>query len=195
VRAVPGYNAAIMSGWLAVLLTAAVAAATPLTLETELDNGTLTVSFQLHQALPESLEAALPSGASVQVNYQVRVRSKRKLWWDKKVWKGDAIASTIFDPVTGRYRNKLTLDGVIVSSHEVESADEARDWLANPGPVRFALSENVQNSSLKVRVRAVFSSSTQWLFFPDIEGTKWLEIPISPARDGAADDTQGPPSG
>ena len=182
-----------MSGWLALLLAAAMSASAPLTLETELDNGTLTVTFQLHEALPASLEAALPSGASVRVNYQVRVRSKRKLWWDKKVWKGDAVASTIFDPVTGRYRNKLTLDGVIVSSYEVESVDEARSWLANPDPVRFAMPENLQGSPLKVRVRAVFSSSTKWLFFPDVEGTKWFEAPITPARGGATDNAQGPP--
>jgi len=177
-----------MSNWFAILLAAAVSASAPLTLETELDKGTLTVEFQLQESLPEFLEAALPSGAAVEVNYQVRVRSKRKAWWDKKVWKGDATASSIFDPVTGRYNCGLVLDGVIVSSREVESSDEALAWLANPGVVRFAMPDGLRESSLAIRVRAVFSSSTKWLFFPDTEGTEWVEMPIAADPAGGAED-------
>ncbi len=177
-----------MSNWLAILLAAAVSASAPLTLETELDKGTLTVEFQLQESLPAFLEEALPSGAAVEVNYQVRVRSKRKAWWDKKVWKGDATASAVFDPVTGRYNCGLVLDGVIVASREVESSDEALAWLAHPGIVRFAMPEGLRESSLFIRVRAVFSSSTKWLFFPDTEGTEWVEVPIASVQVGGAED-------
>ena len=184
-----------MSSWLAILLAAAVSASAPLTLETELAKGTLTVEFQLHEPLPEFLEGALPTGAAVDVNYQVRVRSKRKVWWDKKVWKGDATATAVFDPVTGRYNCVLVLDGVIVSSREVETRDEALAWLANPGVVRFAMPENLRESSLAIRVRAVFSSSTKWLFFPDTEGTVWVEVPITSDQvegaEDAPDSTEG----
>ncbi len=51
VTAVPGYNVASMSNWFAILLAAAVSASAPLTLETELDKGTLTVEFQLQESL------------------------------------------------------------------------------------------------------------------------------------------------
>jgi hypothetical protein len=37
----------------------------------------------------------------------------------------------------------------------------------------------LQSRPLWVRVRAVFSSSTKWLFFPDTEGTEWVEAPIA----------------
>jgi len=168
-----------MSGLLPVLLAAVVAAAAPLTLETELDRDALTLQLQLNQALPETLETALPTGAAVEVRYQIRVRSTRKVWRDKRVWRGEAVASSIFDPVTGRYRCELVLDGVITSIREVESIDDAREWLTTPAKVRLAMPEDLRPSTLRVRVRAVFSSSTKWLFFPDVEGTEWIEAPIA----------------
>jgi hypothetical protein len=164
---------------LAILVAAAAAGATPLVVHTELANDTLTVEFRLTEPLPADLEGALPSGATVEVRYQVRVRSTRKLWWDKKMWKGEAVASAAFDPVIGRFDCELVLDGVIVTSHEVETIDAARSWLAEPGRVRFALPEDFESRSLEVRVRAVFSSSTKWLVFPDTEGTDWVDAPIA----------------
>ncbi|HOC42969.1 MAG TPA: DUF4390 domain-containing protein [Thermoanaerobaculales bacterium] len=177
---------------LAMLLAAAAAAAAPLVVQTELSSDTLTVAFRLDEPLPASLEDALPSGATVEVRYQVRVRSARKLWWDKKMWKGEAVATAVFDPIIGRYECELVLDGVIVTSHEVETTDAARSWLSDPGPVRFALPEGLEPRSMEVRVRAVFSSSTKWLFFPDTEGTDWVGAPIAvPASEVAQDGPGG----
>jgi hypothetical protein len=70
------------------------------------------------------------------------------------------------------------VDGVIVSSQEFETVDAARSWLADPGRVRFAMPEVPRSRPMWVRVRAVFSSSTKWLFFPETEGTDWVEAPI-----------------
>lgn len=169
-----------MSGLLVVLLAATVSAAPPLELDTSIERDTLRVEFRLVDPLPDDLESALPTGAQVGVRYLVRVRSTRKLWWDKKLWKGEAVAGVVFDPVIGRYRCELVLDGVIVSSREVNSQDEARRWLVRPGEVRFAIGDGPRKGTLKVRVRAVFSSTTKWLLFPDTEGTRWVEVPINP---------------
>jgi hypothetical protein len=172
----------------AVLLAVAVSTSAPIVLETELERDTLTVEFRLTAPLPEALESALPSGATVAVRYQVRVRSIRKAWWDKKMWTGEAVATAVFDPVIGRFRCDLVLDGVIVTSHEVETLDAARSWLLDPGRVRFAMPEQMGSRPLRVRVRAVFASSTKWLFFPDIEGTAWVEQPIAPPEEEAEPD-------
>lgn len=177
-----------MPAVLAILLALAVSGSTPIVLNTELERGTLTVQFSLTEPLPETLEAALPSGATVAVRYQVRVRSIRKVWWDKKMWTGEAVAAAIYDPIIGRYRCELVLDGVIVTSHEVETIDEARSWLVDPGRVRFAMPDDMGSRPLRVRVRAVFASSTKWLFFPDIEGTAWVEQPIAVPRQQAEPD-------
>jgi hypothetical protein len=107
------------------------------------------------------------------------------------MWTGEAVATAVFDPVIGRFRCELVLDGVIVASHEVESLEAAREWLVNPGPVRFAMPENIGSRPLRVRMRAVFASSTQWLFFPDIEGTEWVEQPIAAQRESVEQDAGG----
>ena len=180
-----------MSVVLALLLAASTIGGPPILLDSELERDSLTVNFQLTEPLPESLEAALPSGATVAVRYQLRVRASRKMWWDKKMWTGEAVATAVFDPVIGRFRCELVLDGVIVASHEVESLEAAREWLVNPGPVRFAMPENIGSRPLRVRMRAVFASSTQWLFFPDIEGTEWVEQPIAAQRESVEQDAGG----
>lgn len=180
-----------MSGVLALLLVAATAGSAPIVLDTQLERSTLTVQFRLTEPLPEALEAALPSGATVAVRYQVRVKAVRKGWWDKKMWTGEAIAMAVFDPVIGRYRCELVLDGVIVASHEVETVEAARAWLRDPGRVRFALPEAMGSRPLRVRVRAIFASSTQWLFFPDIDGTDWVEQPIAAQREPAEQSAGG----
>jgi hypothetical protein len=168
----------MMPALLVVVVAASAATAAPIAVSTALEQGTLTVEFRLTTALPAAIEAALPSGAAVEVRYQVRLRSTRKMWWDKKVWTGEAVATAVFDPVIGRYECELVVDGVIVGSHEVESVDAARAWLADPGRVRFAMPADLQPRPLWVRVRAVFASSTKWLIFPDVEGTEWVEAPI-----------------
>ncbi len=181
-----------MSGLLAILLATVVSASPPLELDTTLERDTLRVTFRLVEPLPESLEAALPTGAGVSVRYLIRVRSNRKLWWDKKVWKGEAVAEAVFDPVIGRFRCDLVLDGVIVNSREVETLEAARRWLVAPDEIRFAMPESPLKGNLKVRVRAVFSSSTKWLFFPDTEGTRWVERPIASSPVVAGQSPQPP---
>jgi len=168
-----------MSGVTVVCLAAMLAAQGPLALEVEHDGDVLKVSFQLLEPLPESIETALSSGAVVRVRYPLRVRNPRPLWWDGKVWKGEVVATASFDPITGRYRCEVVLDGVIVSSRELDSADAARDFLKSPGPVLLSLPPT-KKAKLWVKVRAVFSSSTKWLLFPSVEGTKWVDVPITP---------------
>ena len=169
----------MMPALLAVVLAASAATAAPIVVDTALEGDTLTVDFSLTEPLPATMEAALPTGAVVEVRYQVRLRATRKMWWDKKMWTGEAVANAVFDPVIGRFECALVVDGVIVGSHEVETVDAARSWLTDPALVRFALPPDLQPRPLWVRVRAVFSSSTKWLFFPDVEGTEWVEAPIA----------------
>lgn len=173
-----------MSFVASICLVVATATA-PLAVEAARERDMLRISFRLLAPLPAAIENALPSGAVVRVRYPIRLRSDRKLWWDRKVWKGEVISLVVFDPVTGRYRGDVVLDGVIVTSREMDTAADAREFLIQPGPVLLALPPKRRAPSMKVRVRAVFASSTQWLFFPDIEGTSWVEVPLqqAPAHD------------
>jgi hypothetical protein len=178
-----------MSGILSLVLAAALSSPQPLALEVDQQRDTLRVSFQLLEPLPVSIEQGLPSGAEVTVRYPLRVRSPRALWWDRKHWKGEVVATAIFDPITGRYRCEAVLDGVIVSSHEMDSAEDAREFLAAPGPVLLSLSIQ-KRARLLVRVRAVFSSSTKWLVFPSVDGTPWVEVAITPRGEQESHETE-----
>ena len=167
-----------MPGVLPLLLAATLSSQTPIALEVEQQRDTLKVSFSLLEPLPSPMEEALPSGGEVRVRYPLRVRSPRAMWWDRKLWKGEVVATVFFDPITGRYRCEVVLDDVIVSSQEVDSAAAALEFLASPGPVLLSLSIE-KRPRLFVRVRAIFSSSTKWLVFPSVDGTPWVEVAIT----------------
>jgi len=152
----------------------------PLALDIQQLRQAIEVRFRLLEDLPEPFLAALPTGAQVRVEYPVRVRGHRRLWWDRRVWRGAVVATVAFDPVTGRYRCELLLDRVIVDGTEASSAQEALQWLTAPPPVRLALPSGKGQRQLLVRVRAVFASSTKWLLFPATDGTPWVEIPVEP---------------
>jgi hypothetical protein len=175
-----------MTGILSLSVVAALLVQPPIALEVDRERDVLRVSFALVEAMPEEIESALPTGAQVRIRYQLRVRSPRRLWWDKKTWRGEAVASAIFDPVTGRYRCELVLDGVIVSSSELESSRRALEFLRSPGPVLLSLPPT-KRSELRVRVRAIYAARTKWLLFPSVDGTKWVEVPIE--GPGAAPET------
>ena len=175
-----------MSGLATMLIAAMLVNPVSLAVETERGLDELTVSFRLLEPLPEAIETALPSGAIVRIRYPIRVRSPRRLWWDNKLWRGDAVANASFDPVTGRYHCELVLDGVIVTGTDFDDPADVRAWLAEPGPIRFALPEGRREATLKVRVRAVFSSSTKWLVFPSVNGTRWVETPVPPLEEEPA---------
>lgn len=171
-----------MSIALALILAAAAAAAPPIDLEAERDGEVIRVTFRLLEELPAEIDQALPTGVVTRVRYPLRVKSPRRLWWDRKVWKGEVVAAVVFDPVTGRYRGEVILDGVIVTSRELPDLDGARGFLTDPGAVLLSLPASKRPPPLRVRVRAVFDSSTKWLFFPSVDGTEWVEIDLAPPK-------------
>jgi hypothetical protein len=170
----------------AAWLLAGVVAAQPLTVEVTRTRDVLAVDFALVADLPEAFEAALPSGAVVRVVYPMQLRSDRRLWWDRRLWRGKVTSAAVFDPMTGRYRCELVLDEIVVATQECERVEDARQWLVNPPSVRLSLEGADKPERLRIRVKAIFSSSTTWLIFPSVEGTGWVEVPlVQPATDGS----------
>jgi len=154
----------------------------PLTVHVSPQYQALDVRVELNVELPEVFINALPSGGVVRVVYPLRVRSRRSFWWDGRVWRGEMTSQASFDPITGRYRCELLLDEIVVASSEVESMGDAVLWLKNPPSVRLVLSDFKNLDRLYIRTRAIFSTSTTWLVFPDREGTEWVRIPVVKAE-------------
>jgi hypothetical protein len=177
-----------MPAVLVLALVAAVAAAhpDPLTLAAIREPAAVEVSFRLEGELPDELSASLAAGAEVRLAYPLRVRAKRRGLWDHRVWTGELVSIVAFDPVTGRYRCQVILDGIITSTGEADTPEAARRWLVSPPPVRIELPEERRRLALRVRVRAVFSSGTTWLIFPTQDATPWVELAVDPLPEAAA---------
>ncbi len=167
---------------LSLCLLAAASAVGPMMLNVERGLGELTVRFELLEPLPEAIRAAVSSGAEVRVKYPIRVYSRRRMWWDNRIWKGEASAATTFDAITGRYLCSLSVNGETTASRELDTTEEALAWLTAPPPVNVALPPSRQNANLRVEVRAVFSSGTKWLVFPSTEGTRWVGVRLEAPR-------------
>ena len=177
-----------MSVALALLLAVGAAEPPPLILEATREPAAVEVSFSLTAPLPDEIAEALHSGAEVRLTYPLRVKAKRKMWWDRRVWGGEVVTIAAFDPVTGRYNCEMILDGIITASREVETLADARRWLVEPAPVRVELPENRRQAVLEVRARVVFSSGTTWLVFPTQDATPWAELTLVPSATTEADD-------
>jgi len=160
---------------LVLLLATGIALPDPLTLEVTREPAAVEVSFKLASAMPDDLSAGLESGAEVRLAYPLRVKAKRRGWWDRRVWSGELVTTAAFDAVTGRVRGEVILDGINTEKREIETAEDAVRWLTTPPPVRVELPEERRQAILKVRVRAVFSSGTTWLIFPTQDATPWVE--------------------
>jgi hypothetical protein len=173
-------------------LSAALLLTTQLAVTAVPTQGALEVQLTLEEALPEAFTDALPSGAVVRVIYPIRVRKKRSFIWDGRVWKGEVTSRVAFDPLTGRYFCELLLDEVLVTSQEVETAESARLWLLSPPPIRLVFDEMKDLHRLYVRARAVFSTSTTMLVFPNSEGTKWTNAQVLTGTHSMGGDAAAP---
>ena len=168
----------VLSSWVLAVPATAEEPLSGLALQVVHEPHALEVRVLLLDPLPDDLRNSLRSGSPVRVGYPIRVRARRKLWWDRRVWRGDLLSVASFDAITGRYRCEAILDGAIIETREAASIDEASAWLTNPPSVRIVLPDKHADATLKVRARAVFAESTTWLVFPSVEGTDWTEEPL-----------------
>jgi Domain of unknown function (DUF4390) len=165
---------------LVLLLATGIALPDSVALEVTRDPATVEIDIRLLQPLPEEISQSLVSGAEVRLSYPLRVRAKRRGWWDRRLWTGEVVTISAFDAVTGRFRCQVILNGIITASGEAESNEEALLWLTNPPPVRVELPVERRQATLRIRVRAVFSSGTTWLIFPTQNATPWTELILEP---------------
>ena len=172
-----------MSGLATVVLLVASLVSDPLLVEVDRGPEELVVRFELVSELPESMVRTVSSGARIEIDYPLRVYSRRKMFPDRRIWKGIARSSVSFDAITGRYLCQLIVNGSTTVSREVDSVEFALQWLAAPPAVEVPLPKGRRDAFLRVRVRAVFSSGTSWLVFPSTEGTDWVEVRLEAPRD------------
>jgi hypothetical protein len=172
-----------MSSLAAVILLVASLASDALHVGVDRGPEELVIRFELLAEMPESVVSTVSSGARIEIDYPVRVYGRRKMFPDRRIWKGVARSTVTFDAITGRFLCQLIVNGSTTVSREVDSIEVALKWLASPPPVEVSLPKGRRDDYLRVRVRAVFSSGTTWLVFPSTEGTDWVEVKLEAPRD------------
>jgi hypothetical protein len=172
-----------MSSIAAIMLV--MAALSSNSVEVEVDRGAeeLVIGIELLSEIPEEIASAITSGARAEIRYHLRVYARRRMFPDRKLWKGVARSTVNFDAVTGRYLCQLIVNGSTTASREVDSAEVAKQWLMSPPPIEVPVPQGRRDAFLRVRVRAVFSSGTTWLVFPTTDGTDWVEVKLEAQRD------------
>lgn len=166
----------------AVLLVASLASDA---LQVGVDRGPeeLVIRCELLAETPAAVTKSISSGARIEIDYPLRVYARRRMFPDRRIWKGVARSTVTFDAITGRYLCQLIVNGSTTVSREVDSVDFALQWLTAPPAVEVPLPKGRRDAFLRVRARAVFSSGTTWLVFPSTEGTDWVEVKLEAQRD------------
>jgi hypothetical protein len=167
-----------MSSLAAAFLVLVSLASDPLSIVVDRNPGELIIRFELLTEMPDSMLSTISSGARIEIDYPLRVYARRKMFPDRRIWKGVARATVTFDALTGRYLCQLIVNGSTTVSREVDSVEIARQWLRAPPAVEVPLPKGRRDAFLRVRVRAVFSSGTTWLVFPSSDGTGWVEVKL-----------------
>ncbi len=172
-----------MSSLVAAVLLVASLASDALHVGVDRGSEELVIRFELLAETPASVVNAVSSGARIEINYPLRVYARRRMFPDRRVWKGEARSTVTFDAITGRYLCQLIVNGSTTVSREVDSVEFALQWLTAPPPVEVPIPKGRRDAFLRVRVRAVFSSGTTWLVFPSTEGTDWVEVKLEAQRE------------
>jgi hypothetical protein len=172
-----------MSSLVAALLLVASLASDALLVEVDRSPEELAIRFELLVETPEVVANTISSGARIEIDYPLRVYARRRMFPDRRIWKGVARSTVTFDAITGRYLCQLIVNGSTTVSREVDSVEFALQWLTAPPVVEVPLPKGRREAFLRVRARAVFSSGTTWLVFPSTEGTDWVEVKLEAQRD------------
>jgi len=172
-----------MSSLVAAVLLVASLASDALHVAVERGPEELVIRCELLVETPQAVAKTISSGARIEIDYPLRVYSRRRMFPDRRIWKGVARSTVTFDPITGRYLCQLIVNGSTTVSREVDSVEFALQWLTAPPAVEVPLPKGRRDAFLRVRARAVFSSGTTWLVFPSTEGTDWVEVKLEAQRD------------
>ena len=172
-----------MSSLVAALLLVASLASDALHVGVDRGPEELAIRFELLVEMPEVVANTISSGARIEIEYPLRVYARRRMFPDRRIWKGVARSTVTFDAITGRYLCQLIVNGSTTVSREVDSVEFALQWLTAPPAVEVPLPKGRRDAFLRIRARAVFSSGTTWLVFPSTEGTDWVEVKLEAQRD------------
>jgi len=85
-----------MSSLAAAVLLIASLASDALLVEVDRGPEELVVRFELLAEMPESVVNTVSSGARIEIDYPLRVYARRRMFPDRRIWKGEARSTVTF---------------------------------------------------------------------------------------------------
>jgi hypothetical protein len=129
-------------------------------------DGRVLVSFTLANGFTAELQAAIRSGMSATIAYEIELRRGGTLWFDRTIATSTVTATTRFDNLTRQHQLSRTVDGRGEEPRLVEDEAQVREWMTvfKQLPL-FSTKQLEANAEYYVRVRARTRPRVNWLLF------------------------------
>ena len=137
------------------------------------DGPSLLLSFQLLDALTETLIERIESGLPTGFTYHVKVERPRKWWLNRTIERSTLQVVAMYNAITREYLINYKHDGKLIDSRVVKSLEdlEREMTIFHEFPL-IALSDE-PDSRLVMRLRAELGSRTILAFIPATVQTDW----------------------
>ena len=124
-----GAKSRAMLAGLVVLASAVLHAAETLQIRPTVHEDRVTVSYELDDAYTDGVRDAIASGLRTTFTYELELRTKTSVWFDRVVATAIVTVSDRFDNLTRRHALTRTVDGRIVEELVTEDDAVVQKWL------------------------------------------------------------------
>jgi hypothetical protein len=122
--------------------------------ETTLHEGEVRVSFQVTDAISESVRAAIQSGLVTTFAYDVTLQESSAWWFDRTIAYTRVSAVVKYDNLTRRYQITFIEDGRVEEVRTTEDEATASQWMTTFRARRLSSHRLVSSGEYHVRVKA-----------------------------------------
>lgn len=130
-------------------------------------DGDVLVSFSAPRAITSELRDAIRSGLVVTFTYDIALRQRAFLWFDRTHARLVLAVSVRYDNLTRTYEVSRMTDGKVVWSQTTASEDDVRAWVTGADPFRVTGGSALEpNAEYELVVRASISPRRAWSLWP-----------------------------
>jgi hypothetical protein len=128
--------------------------------------GRVLVSFTLANGFTPELRAAIRSGLSASIAYEIELRRGGLLWFDRTIATSNVTAAVRYDNLTRQHQLSRTVDGRGEEPRLTEDESQVRDWMTVFKQLPLFTTRLLEpNAEYYVRVRARTRPRVNWLLF------------------------------
>jgi len=144
-------------------------------------------SFKLTDAFDDNIERRLESGLATSIVFDFELVRKRRLWFNKKVEKGEYQVVAMYNALNREYLVNYKHDGQLTESRLIRDAAELYTAMTEFEKLAiFSLAG--KKGEYTVRTRAELGKTSVLFFIPRLRTTDWAEQRIEVGENGRAED-------